>query len=336
MNFELKEPVLVIGLGGLGSKLAVKAKESLQQGAAVAATIDCLLISNDQDDLKNEKSIKLDTNSIINPSSQTIRGFALESSDKIKDQIAQYSSVIMMANLAGKSGSAIAPIVSSICKKESKNLISFAVMPFEYENDRIFASGVSLKRVKADSTCTIILDNDAMLQSNPDLSVKTCYNIANSAIMHMVESLKSDQVPSETNVLSTSSKDTQDIEVSLRDSLKMLYENAPPNSVKSSIIHVLGGDNVPVGMIKAMTSLTQGVTGQVTSTKTSSSRNTSSLTVESEKEKAVNTVIMLSTVQGQTKFDKYDPLGDIPMENTLDWESPDCSYDCKLDMYQLE
>jgi len=37
-----------------------------------------------------------------------------------------------------------------------------------------------------------------------------------------------------------------------------------------------------------------------------------------------------------TKFDNYDPLGMIPKEQTLDWETPDCSIDCKLDLYQLE
>ena len=47
-------------------------------------------------------------------------------------------------------------------------------------------------------------------------------------------------------------------------------------------------------------------------------------------------VIMLSSVQGMTKFDKYDPLGMIPQEQTLDWSIPDCSIDCKLDIYQLE
>jgi cell division protein FtsZ len=26
----------------------------------------------------------------------------------------------------------------------------------------------------------------------------------------------------------------------------------------------------------------------------------------------------------------------IPQENTLDWSTPDCSIDCKLDLYQLE
>ena len=44
---------------------------------------------------------------------------------------------------------------------------------------------------------------------------------------------------------------------------------------------------------------------------------------------------MLSSIQGMTKFDNYDPLGMIPQEDTLDWSTPDCSIDCELDLYPI-
>jgi cell division protein FtsZ len=47
-------------------------------------------------------------------------------------------------------------------------------------------------------------------------------------------------------------------------------------------------------------------------------------------------VVMLSSVQGEIRFDKYDPLGMIPSENTIDWDEPDCSIDCELNLKQLE
>ena len=128
-----------------------------------------------------------------------------------------------MSNLAGKAGSAMSPVVSEMCKDAEKGLISFAIMPFKYEKDRIFNSGLALKRVRENSECTVVLDNDSLLESNPDLNPKACYNIANSALMHVIESLNSSEISNETNILTTS-KDGQDIEDSLRDSLKMLYE----------------------------------------------------------------------------------------------------------------
>jgi len=315
MSFQVKEPVLVIGLGGVGSKLANEAKNTLNA--------DCLMISNDSKDFSSEnESIHVFTNSIINPSVQLIRGSTYKVSKEIKSKISQYSTVILISNLAGKAGSAMAPVVSEMCKEADKGLISFAVMPFKYEKERIFNSGIALKRVRENSQCTIVLDNDSLLESNPDLSPKACYSIANSAIMHVVKSLETTEISSETNILTTS-KDGQSIEESLRDSLKMLYQNAPPNSIKNSILYVAGGENIPIGVINSIKNISSGIIEE------SNSQINMSSSDESK-------IVMLSSVQTMTKFDNYDPLGMIPKEQTLDWETPDCSIDCKLDLYQLE
>ncbi|MDC1103594.1 cell division protein FtsZ [Nitrosopumilus sp.] len=315
MSFQVKEPVLVIGLGGVGSKLANEAKNTLNS--------DCLMISNDSKDFSSEnESIHVSTNSIINPSVQLIRGSTYKVSKEIKSKISQYSTIILMSNLAGKAGSAIAPVISEMCKEADKGLISFAVMPFKYEKERIFNSGIALKRIRENSQCTIVLDNDSLLESNPDLSPKTCYSIANSAIMHVVKSFETTEISSETNILTTS-KEGQSMEDSLRDSLKMLYQNAPPNTVKSSMIYVAGGENIPIGVINSIKNISNGITN----------KSNSQINISSSDE---SKVVMLSSVQTMTKFDNYDPLGMIPKDQTLDWDTPDCSIDCKLDLYQLE
>jgi len=315
MSFQVKEPVLVIGLGGVGSKLANEAKNTLNS--------DCLIISNDARDCSsNNDAIHISTNSIINPSVQLIRGSTYKKSEDIKSKISQYSTIVLMSNLAGKAGSAIAPVISEICKDTDKGLISFAIMPFKYEKERIFNSGISLKRVRENSHCTIVLDNDSLLESNPDLTPKACYKIANSAIMHVVKSLETTEIDSETNILTTS-KDGQSMEESLRDSLKMLYQNSPPNTVKSSMLYVAGGENIPIGVINSIKNLSNGITNESSSQINMSSSNESK-------------VVMLSSVQTMTKFDNYDPLGMIPKNQTLDWDIPDCSIDSKLDLYQLE
>ena len=317
MSFQVKEPILVVGLGGAGSKLAIQAKDTVNS--------DCLVISNDQKDLQGDcQKISVSTGSIINPSVQLIRGSTYKVLDEIKSVISNYSTVILMTNLAGKSGSAISPVVSEICRDSDVRLISFAIMPFKYEKDRIFNSGISLKRLKADSDCTIVLDNDSLLESNPDLSPKTCYNIANSAIIHVVNSLNTSEISTETNIL-TSSKVGQNIEESLRDALKMLYGTTSSTSVKRSILYVEGGENIPVGVLNSISNMTSGVLNE----------NNSQVDLKSSSSDD-SKIVMLSSIQGMTKFDNYDPLGVIPQEDTLDWSNPDCSIDCKLDLYQLE
>ena len=313
MTFELTEPILIIGLGGVGSRLADHARKSLNS--------DCLQISHDQNDLTSENSIKISTKSVVNPSTHLIRGSTLETSDEIKKNIANYSTVILMSNLAGKAGTGIGPIVSRICKQEQKNLLSFVVMPFKFEKARIFQSGIALKRVRQDSQCTIVVDNDALLDSNPDLTQNQCYDISNNAIESMMHSLKSSEISNDTNIMSTS-KVGDNIETSLKDSLRMLYEDAPPNSIKRSMLYVYGGNNIPVGVLNTISNITGGTFDE----------NSTHVEMSSEESK----VVMLSSIQGETKFDKYDPLGIISQENTIDWDEPECSIDCELDLKQLE
>jgi len=313
MTFQLTEPILVIGLGGVGTRLAEKTKKSLNS--------DCLMISHDQNDITAENSIKISTKSVVNPSTHLIRGSTLETSDEIKKNITNYSTINLMSNLAGKAGTGIGPIVSKICKQEQKNLLSFAVMPFKFEKERIFQSGIALKRIRQDSQCTIVVDNDALLDSNPDLTQKQCYDISNNAIESMVHSLKSSEISDNTNILSTS-KTADDIEVSLKDSLRMLYEDAPPNSIKRSMLYVYGDGNIPVGVLNTISNITGGTFDE----------DSTHIEMSSEESK----VMMLSSIQGETKFDKYDPLGIISSEKTIDWDEPECSIDCELDLKQLE
>ena len=90
------------------------------------------------------------------------------------------------------------------------------------------------------------------------------------------------------------------------------------------MVDVGGGSNSPVGVVNSNTNLTSGIL------------NESNSQVEMISTSEESKVVMLSSIQGMIKFDNYDPLGMIPQEDTLDWSTPDCSIDCKLDLYQLE
>ena len=314
MTFEIKEPVLVVGLGGAGIKLASEMRDVLDA--------DLLKISQDKKDVSEHNSIHISTKSIINPSVQLIRGCAMEQSEKIEEHMSTYETVIIMANLAGKSGAALAPVVSSICKEQNKNVLSFAIMPFKFEKNRIFQSGISLKRLKMNSDSTIIIDNDAILDSNPDFTTEKCYDVTNNAIKCLATSIKSSSLTDDTNIMSTS-RSTENIEESVKDSIKMLYEDAPPNSIKRSMLYVYGADKIPVGVINSISNILGGIFDQENSeVDMSTSGNTN--------------VVLLSSIAGETRFDKYDPLGVISKDKTLDWDEPETSFNCELDLPQIE
>ncbi len=317
MEFQMQEPILVVGLGGAGCRLATNIKKELG--------CNLLQISHDPKDLTQDGSkILINTNPILNPSAYLIRGMSFGIKSSIAEKLESYSTIIIMANLAGKSGAALGPVVSQIGKEMGKNVLSFGIMPFKFEKDRIFFSGVSLKRLKTNSDCTIIIDNDALLDSNPDLTPDSCNTITNAALMHVVSTLKNSTLPLKTNILSTS-KDISDVETSLRDSIKMLYEDAPPDSIKSALLYVVGGNKVPIGVLNSMVSTISGIFSN-------DSTRVSLAVGNSEKSK----VVLLTSIEGETRFDKYDPLGIVPKENTLDWDEPDASVKIDLELEQIE
>ncbi|MFN3654088.1 MAG: cell division protein FtsZ [Candidatus Nitrosotenuis sp.] len=313
---DFVQPILLVGIGGAGSKLAAHASKLI--GA------DCVAISHDSNDLSSQNDIKIHTESYVNPSAYLIRAQAQKSMDKIRGTISDYSTVVIFANLAGRAGTAISPLVAMAAKEEGKRVLSFAIMPFKFEKERLFLAGVSLKRLRTNSDSTIVVDNDALLESNPDLTLAKCYEITNHAIMYVVNSLDSSSISDNLNILSTS-KDVKDVETLLCDSIKMLYDDAPPANIKKTMLYVFGTDNVSVGKINAITQTISGMFNE-------HSTAVSLATTQGDKSQ----VVVVASVEGTLKFDNYDPLGMIPQENVLDWDEPESSIKTGIELYQLE
>src|SRR5207247_2151055 len=82
------------------------------------------------------------------------------------------------------------------------------------------------------------------------------------------------------------------------DSIKMLYEDASPNNIKSALLYVVGGNKVPVGVLNSMVNAISGIFGD------DSTRVSLSITT-GERSK----VVLLTSIEGETRFDKYDSFG---------------------------
>ncbi len=343
MSLQMQDPMLVVGIGGAGSKLARRASDMLE--------CDSLLISNDKGDLQSPdgdtpqgrrsiRTVAVGTGAVINPTVGLVRAGAYEKIDEIRAAISGHPTVILMGNLAGKSGCAICPAVSEACAAEDAKLVSFAIMPFGHEKSRLFSAGVALRRLRETSACVTVVDNDSISESNPDLSPRECYDIAEAAVMYAVGFVTRSELEAGTESLLAAGRNRDSLEESLRDALKTAYGSTSPGAIRHSVLYVAGGEDVPAGLLRSVAALTEGVLGGSGSSGNSvpdaqvPTAETASIQAASPDE---SRVIMMSTVRGMAKFEKYDPLGTIPADKTLDWSTPECSIDCRLpDMYQLE
>lgn len=318
---SFKGPVIVVGIGGVGTKLAINSSKLLE--------CKCVLISNDMSDLdENHFCIFVRSDLWINPSSYKLRSLAESSMKTIRSALEGFQTVIVFANLAGRAGTAIAPVICRQAKLYcSSVIVSIAIMPFRFEKDRIFQAGVSLSRLRGYSDSTIILDNDSLLENNPDLSTEQCYQIANSAIYDMIFSTFTRYTQPDLNLLCTCNRDKVDVESSAKNSLAMLCGSADLESVKKVALHIVGGQRLPLGTINSVVgnlqSLLEDDNFEGVSTYVSNSHETRTH--------------VIASVKGKTKFDSYDPLAQIiPLENVLDWEEMDSCPEIEMSLPNLE
>jgi cell division protein FtsZ len=315
-DLSIKNPMLLVGIGGIGNKIA----------AAASAALDCkcLLISNDKNDLVyNDKcsAIFVRSGEWINPSSYKLRSFVEGHRNEMAAAMRGYSTVIVVSNLAGRAGTAIAPLVCRMAKDSSTAVISITIMPFKYETDRIFSAGTALRRLREVSDSTIVMDNDSFLENNPDLSQQDCFTITNNAIVEVIASIYAGMIKPAMNVLCTS-RASPSSESSLRDSLAMLYDAVPnASTIKRAMVYVMGGKRVAIGELNKLVSCVRGIfkedgaieVGMVTSASSSNGVR----------------VHLVASAPQKTRFDSYDPLGDI-IPDVLDWDEPDSAPDIKL------
>jgi cell division protein FtsZ len=319
-NLLIKNPVLLVGIGGAGSKIAI--------AASIALGCKCLLISNDKKDLiHNEKctAVYVDSGEWVNPSSLKLRSFVQAHRNEMMAAMSGYSTVIVVSNLAGRAGTAITPLVCRMAK-ESSTVISIAIMPFKFEKDRIFNSGTALRRLRELSDSTIVMDNDAFLDKNPEMSQEECYGITNSAMVEVISSISTGTVTPALNILCTS-RASPSSESSLRDSLAMLYDTVPDAStVKRAMVYVMGGDRIPIGDLNKIVGYVQSIFQEEGSTEVAMSSLAATDGVR---------VHLVASAPQKTRFDRYDPLGDI-IPDVLDWDEPDSAPDIKIAIPAIE
>ncbi len=323
-QLSIKNPMLLVGIGGAGSKIAT--------AASAAIECKCLLISNDRKHLvHNERcaAIFVDCGEWVNPSSYKLRSFVQAHRKEIAAAMSGYSTVLVISNLAGRAGAAIAPLVCKMAKDSTDDttVICMAIMPFRYESDRIFNAGTALRRLREVSDSTIVVDNDAFLDNNPELSQEECFTITNSAMVEIISSIPTGVVRPAINILSTS-RTSPSPESSLRDSLAMLYGAIPDAStIKSAMIYVMGGGRVAIGELNRIVSCIRGIFREDHALDvgiTSSMASSNGVRVH-----------LVATAPQKTRFDRYDPLGEI-IPDALDWDEPDSAPDLKLAIPAIE
>lgn len=318
----IRNPVLLVGIGGAGSRIAKQ--------TAAAFSCKCMVVSNDGRDIADggRGGILVETGGWINPSVYKLRSFTEAVREDLVSALAGYQTVILVSNLAGHAGAAMSPVISMLAKQAGATVISVAIMPFKFEKDRLFAAGTAFRRLRETCDSVIVMDNDAFLDSNPELTQEQCYQLTNEAITEVLASVSTGGVRREVNVLCTS-KSGNDSESALRDSVTMLYHDVPePSAISRTMLYVVGGERVPVGDMNKIVGCMEGMFKTEGRTEVAITSTSAADGVK---------VHLMATAEQKTRFDRYDPLGDIfPKESVLDWDEPESAPEIVLPIPIIE
>ena len=200
-------------------------------------------------------------------------------------------------------------------------------MPFKFEKGRIFDAGISLRRIRESAGAVVVIDNDALLDNNPDLTISQCYDLTHQAIFDTISSLYQTEFNGDLNLLGIGRRDRDSVSSSAMDSLAMLLDSADADSVRRTLVYVMGGDRISVGAMDRLVNTVQAIFRK-------DNLGDVNLVMPSPGYVSVN---LIASVIARTKFDSYDPLSEIiPSKNNLDWDELDCSPEFSLDIQSVE
>jgi len=190
--------ITAVGIGSAGSKIvSLLSRQSLLVNRF--AYVSC-----DRDDLSNAGTgetilIESPVDQKLTPA--MVRGFALGSHSRIRDAVEGSKVVFVVAGLGGATGSGLSPLVAAIARDTGAIVVGVAVMPFEFENKLKFYAGTSLKRFRAASRGVIVIDNDTLMRSSPeDSTLTSLYDSANGEAVNALGSLLSKSSESSVSV----------------------------------------------------------------------------------------------------------------------------------------
>ncbi len=298
-NNSKKGHSLIIGVGEAGSKITLDIIKEVNS--------EYLLLNSKHNSKYTIKNIIIDTTSWINPPIYKIRESLMGKLDIILSIVSNYSSIIIIGNLASKFGIAIIPLLTNIVHNMGeKEIMSFVIMPFGFEKGRIFHSGVSLSFINNYSNSTVIVDNDSFLKNNPELSIPECFGITNNAIKDVITSSFGKGFPNDFNVIA-SCKESENIEEVFNNSVAM-FNNSNIETIEKTFMYIYPAkekidkiDNI----IKTVDKITNESENEI-----SIITNTGDLT-------KIHLVVRTNDVL----FSSYDPLNQFILnKNFLDYE----------------
>ena len=162
----------------------------------------------------------------------------MEATEDILSKVNQYQSIIIVGNLASKFGSAVLPVLSQMLKNNIKReIICLTILPFGFEKEKLFRCGVSLSFLCKFVNSVIVIDNNAIIRNDNDISIEQCYKITNTAIVDIIVQSVTKSFPEKLNFVA-SNKSTKGIKNAFIETMAQLTQKIDISSIQKCSLYL--------------------------------------------------------------------------------------------------
>jgi len=181
--------VLALGIGSAGVRIvSALSKETTLVDRFAYITCD----GSDLESVEGEKVlIECPIDQKLTP--PMVRGLSIPYQREMARLIGDAKVVFIVSGLGRATGSGLAPVVSQLASESGADTVSIAVMPFGFEEKLRFYAGLALRRLRQTSRGVVVVDNDALLKTSSDATIKDLYELANAEAVKALGSLLAKQ-----------------------------------------------------------------------------------------------------------------------------------------------
>ncbi|MDR0355153.1 MAG: hypothetical protein LBJ64_05405 [Deltaproteobacteria bacterium] len=181
--------IMVFGLGGCGNNAVTRmVQRGMTEPVFVSANTDVKELLRSEANVRIQLGPQLTRGLGTGCNPALGRKAAEESMDKLLEVAEGADIIFSVAGLGGGTGSGSAPaFVEALGKLKTPPLvISVALMPFEYEMDRVKNAEASLKELLRLSHSVVAVSNQKFIELYPDASRKECWAMADDIMCNSV------------------------------------------------------------------------------------------------------------------------------------------------------
>jgi len=182
-----------------------------------------------------------------------------DSHDEIEKSLRDANLVFITAGMGGGTGTGISPIVADIARRGDSLVVALVTTPFTFERGRLDTANHGIDELNRFTNCTVVLDNDKLLEIAPKLPVERAFTVMDHLIAETIKSF------SETicdpsminldysdfrNVMSTGGLGTmmfgesEDVNELISEALSNPFLDVDFSEAKGALIHITGGHDL--------------------------------------------------------------------------------------------